>query len=130
MSDTRVLAGHRLHAPYLVAAFALLGTSIAPAVSVGAPWWLVAAGVIGPDLSFLAAIGAPPPERPGLMPRRVVPLYNAVHHWAGPVLLGAAALALGSAPLGVLALSWASHLAWDRGVGYTLRNRDGSPRTS
>ena len=130
MSDTRVLIGHRIHAAHLVAAFALLGTSIALAVSTGAPWWLVAAGVVGPDLSFLAAIGAPPPERPGFMPRRVVPLYNAVHHAAGPALLATAALAIGSAPLGVLALSWSSHLAWDRGVGYTLRDPDGAPRTS
>jgi Domain of unknown function (DUF4260) len=128
MSDTAVL-GHRLHAPHLVAAFALLGASIALAASTGAPWWLVAAGVIGPDLSFLAAIGAPPPARPGLMPPRVVPVYNAVHHWAGPTLLAAAAVALGSTPLVVLAVSWASHLAWDRGVGYSLREADGSMRT-
>jgi hypothetical protein len=39
--------------------------------------------IIGPDLSFLAGIGATP-DRAGLMPRRVVPVYNAVHH---PVVL-------------------------------------------
>jgi Domain of unknown function (DUF4260) len=130
MSDASALLGHKLNAPHLVAAFALLGASITLTVSTGAPWWLIAAGVIGPDLSFFAAIGAPPPTRPGLMPRRVVPVYNAVHHWAGPALLAAAALASGSTPLVVLALSWASHLAWDRGVGYTLREVDGSMRAT
>ncbi len=121
----RTIAGHQVRATGVLAAFAVLGASITLAVATGAPWWLIAVGVVGPDLSFLAAIGQAP-DAPGLMPRRAVVPYNLVHHPAGPVaLLALAAIAM-SAPAAVLAISWASHIVWDRAVGYGLRARDGS----
>ncbi len=121
----RTIAGHEVRATGVVAAFAVLGASIALAVATGAPWWLVAIGVIGPDLSFLAALGQAP-DAPGRMPHRAVVPYNAVHHPAGPAALLALAAIAVSAPAAVLAISWASHIVWDRAVGYGLRARDGA----
>jgi hypothetical protein len=64
-------------------------------------------------------------ERGQLHPR-AVPLYNALHRFAGPALLAAAALTglLGAGFL-VGALAWAFHVALDRAAGYHLRTRDG-----
>ena len=108
-------------------AFALLGCAAALAHHHGITLWVLAVGVIGPDLSFLAAIGAPNPGN-GTLPRRAVRPYNLVHHPAGPLLLTAVGLTL-SAPLAtVIGLAWSSHQAWDRGLGYRLRNTDGTIR--
>lgn len=124
-TSARVVAGHAVRPPLVVAAVVVLGVTIALAVVTGAPWWLVAIGLIGPDLTFLAAIGDRP-TAPGLMPRRAVLPYNLAHHPAGPAVLLAAAAVWASAPAAVLALAWAAHLVWDRSVGYGLRARDGS----
>lgn len=122
-----VVAGHTVRPPLVVAASALLGAAVALAVATGAPWWLVALGLIGPDLAFLAALGDRP-IAPGRMPRRAVRPYNLVHHPAGPVALLALAAASAGAPAAVLALAWLGHIVWDRAVGYTLRAPDGSLR--
>ena len=60
-------------------AFAALGGAIALARYSSALWWIVPLGVIGPDLSFLAAIGGPANVN-GNMPPRVIRPYNLVHH--------------------------------------------------
>lgn len=123
----REIAGHHVSPVPLVAAFALLGGAIAAAVATGSPWWLIAIGIVGPDLTFLAAIGQTP-AGPGLLPRRAVRPYNAAHHPGGPAVLLVLALAAAWWPVAVLAVAWASHLAWDHGVGYRLRAADGSIR--
>src|SRR4051812_8384943 len=89
--------------------------------------WLAAAFAVGPDLALLAGI-APGLERGQLAPR-AVPLYNALHLAAGPLLLLAAVLA-GLVPAALLgaALAWGAHVALDRAVGYGLRGRDGFQR--
>jgi hypothetical protein len=109
----------------LILAFAVLGTAIAWAARDGMGWWVIAVTVVGPDLSFLAAIGAPQPAR-GLMPKRVVRPYNLLHHPAGPITALAVGLLFHSPPAIIVSLTWASHLLWDRGVGYGLRAADGS----
>ncbi len=84
------------------------------------PLWLA------PDLTFLAALGAPF-DREGRLAPRAVPAYNAAHALPGPVALAAVGLLLGPAVLG-LGLLWLSHVLLDRAMGYGLRTADGSQR--
>jgi hypothetical protein len=124
---TSVPFRHTFHPTRTVLAFALLGGAAVLARHHGINLWVLAVGVIGPDLSFLAAIGAPD-SGTGTLPRRAVRPYNLVHHPAGPLLLTAIGVTL-TAPLAtVVGLAWLSHQAWDRGLGYQLRNSDGTIR--
>jgi len=111
----------------LIAAFVVLGAAIALAVNGLATWWVIPAGVIGPDLSFLAALGAPEAEH-GRLPARAVRPYNLVHHPAGPITAVVLSLVMGDPTALAFSLAWGSHLLWDRGVGYGMRARDGSIR--
>ena len=111
----------------LVLAFTTLGGAIALVHLNRAPWWIIPLGIVGPDLSFLAAIGGPSNVN-GNMPPRVVRPYNLVHHPFGPVSLFLLGLVLRGPLIAGLALAWGSHLLWDRGVGYGLRRADGSIR--
>jgi hypothetical protein len=116
---------HVIHPIPLVSAFAALSGAIALARYTSAPWWIVPLGVIGPDLSFLAAIGGPS-NVDGNMPPQVVKPYNVVHHPLGPAVLLVVGVLFRSPTVVGAALAWASHLLWDRGVGYGLRRADGS----
>ncbi|MDQ0376409.1 DUF4260 family protein [Amycolatopsis thermophila] len=113
---------------WAVAAAFLLAFAVFEAVEHGG--WTVGAvllGLIGPDLTFLAGIGAPPAGR-GILPRRVVPFYNAAHHWASPVLfLVVFSFVPNTFPL---ALAWLAHIAVDRVFGYGLRTADGRQRAA
>ena len=112
---------------YAVAAVALLGAAVAVAVAEGTGWWKLGVFVIAPDIALVAGVGTGL-ERGQLHPR-AVPLYNALHRLAGPLVLAALALAgvLGAGWL-VGALAWGFHVAVDRAVGYGLRTRDGFQR--
>ncbi len=81
--------------------------------------------MIGPDLSFLAAIGGPS-NVDGTMPPRVVGPYNLVHHPLGPSALLVVGVLFRSPTVAGAALAWGSHLLWDRGVGYGMRRADGT----
>jgi hypothetical protein len=109
----------------LTAAFLALGGAVALARYTSAHWWIVPLGVIGPDLSFLAAIGGPAAVN-GSMPPRVVRPYNLVHHPLGPTALLLVGALLRSPTLVGAGMAWASHLLWDRGVGYGMRRADGT----
>ena len=109
----------------LAAAFAALGGAIALAHDTSTPWWIVPLGVIGPDLSFLAAIGGPS-NVDGTMPPRVVRPYNLVHRPLGPTALLVVGVLFRSTTVVGAALAWGSHLLWDRGVGYGMRRADGT----
>jgi hypothetical protein len=118
---------HHLRPMRIVAAFALLGVAAVVAHNQGITMWALVPGLIGPDLSFLSAVGAPHPAD-GTLPRRAVRAYNALHHLAGPIALTAGGLALGI-PLAVtIGLAWLAHLLLDRGLGYHVRNLDGTIR--
>ncbi len=116
---------HVLRPIPLTLAFASLAVAVALTIRTGANWWLVPTGVLGPDLSFLAAIGGPA-QVDGNMPPRVVRPYNLLHHPAGPATALAVGAALRSGVLMTVAIAWGSHLLWDRGVGYGMRRPDGS----
>ncbi len=105
-------------------AAALLGAAVAVVVATDATWPWVAAAVMAPDVALFLGAGRGL-ERGQLHPR-AVPLYNALHHPAGPIALAAlcAAGVAGPGPLAA-ALAWGSHIAMDRAAGYGMRTRRG-----
>ena len=116
---------HAIRPIPLVIAAIVLATSIMLVASDGVRWWFIALGLIGPDLSFFAAIGGPAPVN-GTVPPRVVKPYNFVHHPTGPLLAVTASLAFRNPTALTASLAWQSHLLFDRGMGYGLRAPDGS----
>jgi hypothetical protein len=89
-------------------------------------WQFFAFGAM-PDIALFAGIGTGLAK--GQLHPRAVPLYNALHRFAGPALLAAVVLAL-SLPAGFLvgAGAWALHIGIDRVAGYGLRTPDGFQR--
>jgi len=89
--------------------------------------WLALGFALMPDLGLLAGAGRGLEK--GQLAPRAVPIYNALHRIAGPVLLGGLVLA-GVVPTVWLAapLGWALHISVDRAVGYGLRGSDGFQR--
>ena len=90
-------------------------------------WQFFAFGAM-PDVALLLGIARG--LAPGQLHPRAVPLYNALHHPAGPIALAGVVLAA-SLPAGYLvgALAWAVHIAVDRIAGYGLRTPDGFQRS-
>ena len=76
----------------------------------GHSWLLFAALCLAPDLSFAAYLGGP---RVGAL------AYNVLHSYVGPLALGALSLAAGWSP--AIALIWATHIGFDRLLGYGLK---------
>lgn len=109
------------------AGLALIGFAIFEIVKhdVGAAPLLGAA--ILPDLAFIVGIGQP--HEKGQLPRRTVPVYNALHAPLLPLVLLVAVVAI---PLDVawwvVGLGWLAHIAIDRAVGYGPRTPDGWQR--
>lgn len=77
----------------------------------GASWWVFGACFLLPDVTMLGYLGG----------RRLgASLYNAGHSYLGPVLL--AVFSFGLSPDGIAAaLIWASHIGFDRTLGYGLK---------
>lgn len=101
---------------------ALFAGSLGAALALDAGAWQLWALLMAPDIALFAGIGREL-EKKQLHPR-AVPLYNALHHPAGPVVLGLASIALGPAWLAG-ALGWLAHIAIDRAVGYGPRDARG-----
>ena len=79
-------------------------------------WWVFAALILVPDLSFLAYLAGP---------RIGAALYNAFHTTTGPIVIALSDLALGTT-LGVpVALIWSAHIGADRMLGYGLKYERG-----
>ena len=91
----------------------------------GGGWQALAFG-LGPDLALFA--GMAPGLAHGQLHPRAVPLYNALHHPAGPLLLAAAALLWLGVPWLAAALAWGIHIAVDRVAGYGPRTPEGFQR--
>jgi hypothetical protein len=93
------------------AAVFLLG-ALAAYVLGGLAWWLVVLVLLAPDIGIAGyALG----------PRRGATLYNALHTYAGPTLLGLVALLASESALGAVAALWAAHIGFDRALGYGLK---------
>ncbi|GAB0108304.1 DUF4260 family protein [Nocardia sp. JMUB6875] len=90
-------------------------------------WLALVAGLIAPDLTFFAAIGAKDPVRQGQLPRQAVPFYNTAHRTWIPLALAIAYsfAALELPALFTFLLAWMLHIGIDRIAGYGLRTRDG-----
>jgi len=102
---------------------ALAAAGLAAAVLVAGPGsWQPWVFLVLPDVALLAGVGGG--LEPGRLHPRAVGLYNALHVFAGPALLGVASLWLGPVWLGG-ALAWAAHVLVDRAAGYGLRDRAG-----
>ena len=86
---------------------AVAAAVIAAYAVMGGNWWLFAALILAPDLSFLAiALGEKAAAR----------TYNVVHSYALPIILGAAGYFSGIAWMLPVALIWAAHIGIDRAV--------------
>jgi uncharacterized protein DUF4260 len=79
-----------------------------------------------PDIALFMGIGSGLAK--GQLHPRAVPLYNALHHPAGPIAFAAVAAAF--MPVGYLvgAGAWMLHIGIDRVAGYGLRTPDGFQR--
>jgi hypothetical protein len=80
-----------------------------------------------PHLTVLAGFGQP--HERGQLPRRAVPLFNAMHHPAPPLALIGLAVAGVLSPFWLVAgLAWLGHIAADLAFGDGLRTADGFRR--
>ena len=95
--------------------------------------WHAVGFFLMPDVALLYGIARGLAK--GQLHPRAVPLYNALHSFFGPALLGVVAVA--GAASGVLAgdgswivaaLAWAAHIAADRSMGYGFRTAEGFQR--
>ena len=84
---------------------------------------ILAFGIV-PHLPVLLGIGQP--HAPGQMAGRAVPLFNAMHHPAPPLIVLALAIAGILSPFWLVgALVWFSHIVADLAFGFGLRTPDG-----
>ena len=105
----------------------VLGTALAVAlIARGVGGWYALCFALAPDVALL--VGAAPGLDRGRLHPRAVRLYNALHVFAGPLLLGIAAFLWLGSPWLVGALAWAAHVAVDRALGIGLRTREGFRR--
>jgi hypothetical protein len=95
---------------------ALLAAATAAYAHQGFGWGWFVLFFLAPDLTFAAYL---------LGPRWGAAAYNAAHSTVAPLLLGGAALAVGSAPLLMAALIGLAHTGFDRAVGYGLKYASG-----
>ncbi|WP_324785315.1 DUF4260 family protein [Streptomyces sp. H51] len=127
----RSSASRQVRIAWGVLAVLLLIWAVFEAVKYGG--WAIAAvvaGIVVPDLSFLAGLSGP--HQHGRLSPRAVPLYNLLHR---PVV--AVAVMLGclipdspavAVPLFNFGLAWLQHIASDRAFGFGLRTADGWQR--
>jgi hypothetical protein len=112
---------------YAALAAGLLAAAVYVLLAHDTGWWQFFAFGAMPDIALFAGIA--PGLAKGQLHPRAVPLYNALHRFAGPLALAVVAAAF--LPLGYLvgALAWGLHIAVDRVAGYGLRTPDGFQRT-
>lgn len=97
------------------------GAAVALAAAVfawnfGTSWWLAVLVLAAPDLGLLAyAFG----------PRIGAAVYNALHSYIGPAVLGALALVAGGGTVKVVVALWVIHIGFDRALGYGLKYPSG-----
>lgn len=87
-------------------------SSIAAYWFIGGNWWLFAALILAPDLTFIIYI----------LDKHIGTIaYNIMHTYSLPVALGILSL-FGGWQLGLaLAIIWIAHIGMDRSIGYGLK---------
>ena len=113
-------------AAYAALAAALLAAAVYVILDRGTGWWQFFAFGAMPDIALFAGMGAGLEK--GQLHPRAVPLYNALHRFAGPIAFGVLAAAFLPTDYLVGALAWGLHITVDRAVGYGLRTPDGFQR--
>ena len=91
---------------------AIFAAAVAAYGQVGGVWWLFLVLFLWPDLAFLAYIAN---QRVGAI------VYDAVHSYIGPVLLGILAYFADVPAMIMFALIWTAHIGLDRTIGYGLK---------
>jgi Domain of unknown function (DUF4260) len=91
-------------------ALAIVAVFLYPRVSDS--WWLFAALILVPDLSFLGYLAGP---------RVGAAVYNAAHTSVVPFALALLGLLLPAIILVAIALIWLAHIGVDRALGYGLK---------
>lgn len=99
---------------------AMFTAAIVAYFTLEAPVWLFVALALAPDISMLGYLAG---NRIGSY------AYNAFHTYTAPVILGAAGIWLGIAPLLWIALVWTAHIGIDRAIGYGLKSPAGFRHT-
>jgi hypothetical protein len=79
-------------------------------------WLLFALLFLLPDVSIVGYLAGP---------QRGAVIYNAVHTYAAPLLLGVAATIAANSLLLAIATIWFAHIAFDRALGYGLKQATG-----
>jgi hypothetical protein len=95
---------------------ATLAAAVALYAATGRGWLLFAVLFLAPDLSFAAYLAGP---------RVGAAVYNSVHSYVGPLALVLLASLNHEASLLPLAYVWASHIGFDRLLGYGLKYSSG-----
>jgi hypothetical protein len=99
---------------------ALFALATGAFVLTGLSWWIYAALILAPDLSFAGHVAGP---RLGAL------VYNTVHSTVLPAcLLGLGLASADALMLGVAAI-WAAHIGFDRLLGYGLKYPTGFAET-
>ncbi len=92
--------------------FALLAAAILLYALYGGSWWLFAALLLAPDLTFVAYLAGP---------RIGAAIYNLFHHQLLPLALAAIGLLVGQ-PLALsIGLIWLAHIGMDHAAGYGFK---------
>ena len=91
---------------------AALAVATAAYAALGGNWWLYAIVFFMPDLSFVAFT---------ISTRVGATVYNAVHSYLGPAVVGLIGWWLGIDLFWQLALIVAAHIGFDRSLGYGLK---------
>jgi hypothetical protein len=86
----------------------------------GGNWWLFAALILAPDVSFAGYLGG---TRVGAI------VYNAMHVTIGPLICAALGLLFPLSDLISIALIWAAHIGIDRALGFGLKYAAGASIT-
>jgi hypothetical protein len=129
MNANPITALHSRPSPRIIyggVAVLLIGALVAILLAPGGGGWEALVFAVAPDVALL--FGMAPGLARGQLHPRAVPLYNVLHSWGGPLLLGIAASLWFGLPLLAGAVAWAVHIAVDRAVGYGPRTPEGFQR--
>lgn len=94
----------------------MLAVGVAIHAQLQMSWWLFALLFLVPDVSM---IGYLKDEEIGAT------VYNGVHTYVGPVLLGAVGYWTGSGLVSQIAVVWICHIGFDRLLGFGLKYPSG-----